>query len=343
MDSTRHVIHVAPADQPNSVHQIAQRLFPAYIVDDGKVQLAGCTLEDRLFVRLDFCRGDESVEVYVGADGREVDAALVEALGMTEVAELEKPPQPFAPQIEQLTEAGLRLTAERFSAGGRCELIGTTVLWCKFTEGKLRFVVGEDSADLPFSGWSRTLRPPPFVCPYTASSTFHLAATDDGRIVPAEQIECCAQTGRRVLCDDLVTCSATGHRAIAELMETCPVTGQRVLRTEMIECSTCRQRVSPAAIRRDVCAACRGLRPVSKADPRMARLLDEHPPLDRWRNWRISETAAVYILTAAGWFKRLLVVADKESLELKFVASGSRIPSGWHAVDPSQYDYVLRG
>jgi hypothetical protein len=74
----------------------------------------------------------------------------------------------------------------------------------------------------------------------------------------------------------------------------------------------------------------------------MARLLDEHPPLDRWRNWRISETATVYILTASGWFNRLLVVVDKDSLELKCLATGSRLRVGWSVVEPSRYDYVLR-
>ena len=38
------------------------------------------------------------------------------------------------------------------------------------------------------------------------------------------------------------------------------------------------------------CSACRSLAPVRKDDPRMARLLDEHPLLDRWPRWRIAET-----------------------------------------------------
>ena len=343
MDSTSHLIHVVPADQPNGVHQIAQRLFPAYTVDGGNVHLAGCTLEDRLFVRLEFGHGEEPVEIYVDGDGHEVDEELVEVLGMAEVSELEKPPQPFEPEIERLIESAVRTAARRFSPGTPPELLTTTAVWCKFVEGKLRFTVGEESADLPCGGWSRTLRPPPFVCPCTGSSTFHLAAIDDGRIVAAEQIEPCAETGRRMLRDDLVTCSATGRRVVPELIETCPVTGRRLLGNAMVECATCRQPVSPATIERNQCAACRQLQPVSKADPRMARLLDEHPPLDGWRNWRISETATVYILTASGWFKRLLLVVDKDSLELKLLATGSRLLSGWNVAEPSQYDYVLRG
>ena len=342
MDSTSHLIHVAPANQPCSAHQIAERLFPAYSVDGGNVHLAGCTLEDRLFLRLGFCRREESIEIYVDADGHEVDGQLVEALGMTTVIGLERPPRPFEPEIERLMAAGSRAAARRFPPDSPPGLVATAALWCKFAQGKLRFAVGQDTADLPFAGWSRTLRPPPFVCPYTSVSTFHLAATDDGRIVPAEQIEICAETKRRVLSGDLVTCSVTGRRAVRDVIATCPISGKEVLRNEMVECSVCGQRISPAAIRRNQCTACRKLQPVSKADPRMARLLDEHPLLDRWQNWRISETAAVYVLTAAGWFKRLLVVVDKESLELKLLATGNRIFSAWHVVEPSQYDYVLR-
>jgi hypothetical protein len=337
------MIHLAPADQPQSVHQIAERLLPAYTVDDGKVQLAGCTLEDRLFARIEFRHGQRSGVMYRDAKGGEVAHELVEALGMNEVAELPRPPQPLTPQIQQAMETALRAAAVRFPADDPPEVLGAAALWCKFTEGKLRFTVGEASADLPFSGWSRTLGPPPFVCPYTGRSTFHLAATDDGRIVAADQIEHCAQTNRRMLAGELVTCSVTGRRVMPELIETCPVSGARLLRSRMVECHTCRQPVSPATIQRSRCAACREMQPVSKADPRIARVLHQLPPLDRWRFWRISETATVYILIATGWLRRLLVVLDKASLELRHLATGSRMPGGWHPVEPAQYQYVLRG
>jgi hypothetical protein len=340
--STSHVAHLAPADQPHSVHQIAERLFPAYVVDGGKVHLAGCTLEDRLFVRIQLRHARQSGVIYLDADGGEVARELVEALGMRKVAELPKPPQPPTPQIERAVETAIRAAVERFPAHDPPEVVTAAVLWCKFAEGKLRFVVGEVSADLPFSGWSRTLRPPPFVCPCTGTHTFHLAATDDGRIVAAEQIEICAETNRRVLAGELVSCSVTGRRVMPELTEICPVSGGRVLSSHMAECRTCRQRVSPATIQRSQCEGCRGLQPAGKGDPRVARVLHEHPPLNRWHGWQISETAGVYILSATGWLRRLLVVVDRASLELKHLATSSRLLAGWHPVDPAQYQQVLR-
>ena len=114
------------------------------------------------------------------------------------------------------------------------------------------------------------------------------------------------------------------------------------MQTALTTCRTCRERVAPQAVQRGQCEACRNLHPVDKADPRMARLLDEHPVLDRWRAWRLAETTTVYILTARGWLKRVLLVMDKESLEMRLLAEGNRLSSSFNTVEPSQYDYVLR-
>jgi hypothetical protein len=84
------------------------------------------------------------------------------------------------------------------------------------------------------------------------------------------------------------------------------------------------------------------MKSVKKADPRMARVLHEHPALDRWRHWRISETSRVYVLVARGLLRRLLIVVDKETLELRHLATGSRLSGGWTIVEPDQYAYALR-
>ena len=66
--------------------QIAQRLLPAYKVDGGRVHLAGCTLEDRLLARLTYCVDGQPLDRYVDADGQPLDAADIEALGLTRSA-----------------------------------------------------------------------------------------------------------------------------------------------------------------------------------------------------------------------------------------------------------------
>ena len=336
------LIHVAPADQPTSVPEIAEILFPAYTVDDGRVSLAGCALEDRLIMQLVYEHGSQRLEIHLNLEGKEVDGQPIAQDREIKFAELTNPPDCLEADLERLLAAGSRLAEEQLPAGTNVELACCRAIWCKYVEGKLRFAISGTSIELPFSGWTRTLSPPPFLCPRTGAATFRLAVTDDGRIAAAERIEACAETGRRLLSTELIRCAATGRRVSPELAEVCPISGRRLLRTEMVQCGSCRQRVSPQVVERNQCQACRRLKAVEKADPRMARLLHEHPTLDRWWHWRMSETSRVYVLVAAGWLKRLLVIVDKETLELRYMATGNRLSPRWNEVEPAQFAYVLR-
>jgi hypothetical protein len=132
-----------------------------------------------------------------------------------------------------------------------------------------------------------------------------------------------------VLKQELVTCSVTHKRVLADFTEACPVSGQPALKHEFAPCATCRQRVSKAVLDGGVCAACRTLKKVSKDEPRLAWILGEHPGLDRWSHWQLGETSTVYIVQAAGLFKRLLAVIDKETLAVLRVATAARLGSTW--------------
>ncbi len=334
--------HIAPADQPTSVSQITALLFPAYTVDGGRVSLAGCALEDRLVLQLGYTHLGQRLEIYLNAEGKEVDGEPVARDHPVTAMAVDAPSDWRAAELERLIADGNRLAEDRASGGTLPELIEVKAIWCKYVEGKLRFTIGAATSDLPFSGWTRHLAPPPFICPYTNAASFHLATTDDGRIAAAEQIELCAATARRMLSTELLQCTVTGRRVAPELIETCPIGGQRLLRSELIRCKTCRQRVGPQAIERGQCRVCWRLKRIAKADPRMARLLHEHPSLDRWRSWRMGESSRVYVLVASGWLKRLLVVVDKETLEFRHMALGSRFSPRWQAADPSQYSYILQ-
>ena len=299
-------------------------------------------MEDRLVVQLVYEHGGQTLEIFLNAEGHEVDGQPVAQDRKVKLLPLGKPPEGLEADWALLMAAGLRLALDRLPAGASVELVECRAIWCKYVEGKLRFTIAAASIDLPFSGWTRTLAAPPFVCPYTGAATFHLAATDDGRIAAAERIEACAETGCRMLSTELVRCAVTGRRVDPKLAEACPISGRRLLRTELVQCRSCRERVSPQVMERNQCSACRRLKAVTKADPRMARLLHEHPALDRWRRWRMSETSRVYVLVANGWLKRLLVVVDKETLELRHMATGTRFSPRWAEVEPAQHAYVLR-
>jgi hypothetical protein len=338
----RPVAQAVPADQPQSVARIAERLFPAYSLDRGKVHLAGCVLEDRLVVRLQGCLESQPLEMFVDGEGRDLNPELVETLGIRSALPVDRAPPLAARQFDQFQAQGMSLLLQRLPTDVDFQIVSMTAVWCKYAEGKLRFTFGEASADLPFSDWAQTLQPPPFVCPYSGRKGFHLAATDDGRVTLSERIAVCEETGRRTLEEDLVRCAVTGRRVLAELAAVCPVTGQQVLRRVLVPCALCGQHVSPAAIKKERCAACRSLRAVSKADPRMARLLDEHPDLDRWRWWRIAETREVHVFQGSGWLSQILVVADKNTLELKLLATGNRLLPHWHFTGSEQHEHVLR-
>lgn len=339
----RRVVHRAPASQPAQIHEVADRLFSAYTVDEGNVHLAGCAMEDRLFLRVTCQHAGRSVEFFLDGQANPVDPGIVASLGLGETIELKGPPERADAQIEQLSQSAARRMAQHFPEGNPPEQIDATPVWAKYAEGKLRFTIGEESVDLPFAGWARVLEAPPFVCPATGVKTFHLAATDDGRIVAAERVGRCDETGRRVLDEELATCAVTGRRVLAELTATCPVSRKPALRTQMVRCEMCQQQVAPNVLQQGQCAACRTLAPVGKSDPRLCRLLDEHPPLERWGHWRMAETADSYVLTAGRWLRKLLVVVDKDTLRRKLLATGTRGLPGWKVADPSEHEQVLGG
>ncbi len=363
------VSHGAPLDQPESVAQIVKRTFPAYQVDGGRVHLAGCTLEERLFVRIRCRMSGHVVDLYCDAEGEQVEPELIEALGLNTTRVLDGPPPGAVGTMARFLSQHINSLKDRLPAGAAVEFCSLVAVWCKLVRGKLRFSIGLESVELPFAGWARSFRPPPYVCPHTGQETFRLGITDDGRIAAGEQIIRCEETGRRVLIPETAICTATGKRVLKELLQRCPVSGDLLLSNALVRCEMCGELVSPQSIqgqarnchrqsarperaeppsrigfrfRKRRCAACRALRSVSKADPRMARVLHEHPHLDRWGGWRIAETATVYILTAIGWLKQLLVVVDKDTLDLRRVATGSRFWPQWDITPPEQYNFVLR-
>ena len=344
LDELDRPLYAVPHGQTTQVHELSDRLFAAYQIDDGQTQLAGCAMEDRLFARLTFRRhaasqntSDRLIEAFVDADGNPVDAATIAALGLDNVDGLAKPPELIAAErLSQFAESGKRQVDDT------SELIATTLVWCKYCRGKLRFTIGDATAELPFEGWAETLTAPPFVCSETGKESFHVVATNDDRVTVAEAVETCAASGANVLGDMLEVCTVSGKRALPEHLIDCPVTHSRLMRTELTICPACSQTVSPRCIANDQCQACWPMPAVSKDDPRMARILDEHPGLDRWRNWHLRETDGWYLLEARGLVRRLLVAIAIETLEPLHLASGNRFGRSWTPIERARYEEFLR-
>jgi hypothetical protein len=74
----------------------------------------------------------------------------------------------------------------------------------------------------------------------------------------------------------------------------------------------------------------------------MARILGEYPQLDAWRRWFMSETAEVYVLNASGLAKRLLLVLNKDSLEVLRLAKRGAFSANWIDLDDNERAALLR-
>lgn len=342
-------LHARPRMQPMAVSEIAATLFPAYKVDGGRMHLAGCQLTDHPFVRLSFA-GDEDDDirhVFVAPDGSTVAPELVQRLGLDELTPIPKsPPRIDAERLRSLAAACRRIavkqSTERDPLATTIEPIAVAVLWVRHAEGRMQFTIGAAAASLTFSSWARLLVPQPYVTRHTASKTFNLAVTDDGRIDATEQIAVCQQSGRRMLRQELVECSVTRKQVLADFTEKCPVSGRPALRQEFATCTTCRQRVSKAVMAEGLCEACRNLKKVSKDDPRVAWILGEHTGLDAWNSWQLAETSTVYIVQASGLLKRLLAVVDKETLNVYRLAQAPRFSSTWADVPDGERAELLK-
>lgn len=340
LKATQIIGRAAPARQPESVRDVSQRLFDAYTVDGGSVHLGGCTLEDRPILRVTYfdrsVASDKKTRLrhhFITLAGEPIDRSLVERLGLKQLVPLNRSIRVADEQCHRWQHAG-EMAIKRLGQVNASDILLTTAVWCKYAEGKLSFVIGDATTSIAFSNWAQlfvdgSAKPPALACPSFPRGSHRLAATDDGEIVPFEAIATCCESGKRVLSGDLETCRATSANALPEFFVSCPASGVRVLRKALVACDTCQQMVSPMSCEATQCSACRSLLKVSKDDPRMARLLGEYPKLDRWPWWKLAETATAYVLVANSLVKRLLIVVDKNDLEVLRLAKGSHFSKKW--------------
>jgi len=271
---------------------------------------------------------------------------MVRELGLLDIEPIDiLPPRIDKTALDALIAAGRRMVAQEIHRHGpdviATEPVAITLIWVKRVDGHLRFTIGDVSTTLAFSDWARLLKPPPYLCEHSGARTFHLAATDDGRIDAKEQITRCQRSGQRVLKQELLECSVTGQQVLGQFTETCPVSGKPCLSEEFGTCESCQQRVSRAVLHDDQCDACRHLSQLQKNDPRLVWLLGEHPGLDRWNLWKLAETGDVYIAEARRFFQRLRIVADKQTLAVRHLATSGLFSREWKSPTDSDASKFL--
>jgi hypothetical protein len=333
--------HGRPADQPDRVHQITDVLFPAYRVEAGSIRLSGCTLEEKPLVRLSYVQRQhpETIRhILLATNGQPIDEGLVECLSLESLVNYsDKPPRGVTEQVDSwISVCGSvaeKMASEDDLSG---ELAAVAIVWCKYAAGKLTVSINDQSADVPFAGFAQAIvagviPPPPFTCPETGDESFEITATEDDVITTVGSIVECEHSGKSTLKSFLKECAATHKLVLPEFLVTCPASGEKILKSAFIPCPMCQQLVSPTAIRGGKCDTCHALNSVFIDDARIARVLGEYPRLDQWRSWRIAESATSYVIVAAGIFKKVLVVLDKEQLQVNHMATAGLL-TRWQEV-----------
>jgi hypothetical protein len=266
----RVVREAAPHDEPHSIHEIAGALLRPYQVREGHVALAGCTLEERPTLRLDFANGEgtaakrrvggeEGVRTeYFGPDGGACEGAALERLGLLRVESVES-------RLRRSDEASIDRWIAAVDPSDRTSLVDVWVLWNTWAAGKIlvQFDAGE-STTIPFAGWARDFAlgrqvPPPLRCEESGCESYQVVRLEDGTITVAEALSRCGKTGREVLRDRLVRCEVSGLQIAPEEAERCAVSGRTADRSFLEACACCGRMVVPGVLQGGMCDACRVL------------------------------------------------------------------------------------
>ena len=344
MTSETTVIHEVPELQPVAAHQVAQRLYPAYDVrGGGTVQLAGCRLDDRLFLRCvcSLANKDETEarELFLSTDGEILSKTTVENLRLTIRNPLEgKPTFDYTSTLASMRQAAQEKMSQFWDvAPEEVVLSEVSLIWSKWASGKLRFTIGQSQEEMPFSGWTVSLAAPAFVCPHSGKTTFRIDATDDGKIAAAGAIAPCAISKKRVLESELFTSVLSGQRATEEFVTACPVTDETLLQRELVACKDCHRRVSPAAMEKRRCLDCRSFAKISAKNEVFLSLCKKYPALSNFKSLAL-RISLRDILLKTGLFKKMLFVFQKTTLELRFAGTKGFLGNGF---TPVEVDAIL--
>lgn len=333
LEDQRRVLHLSPVEQAVRVTDISDKILSAYEVDNGQKRLAGCTIEDRPILRVSYLDNNELLHLHFLADGRPVDDELSDYLKLDHVL-----PHERQREWGTIDDVVYRWIETAQSQSDRNGFLVASMVWCKYAIGKVELSVEESSVQVGFEGWSTlladgTLVAPPYTCPDTNIDSYHLAMDDEGHLTGVEALARCADTGQCLIATRMTTCSDTKITALDQFFEACAATGERVHHSAISDCSVCRQNVRINQLYHQMCPTCRSLKTVRKVDPAIARILGEYPQLDQWKKWRISEGNTCCVLVGSRLFQRVLLVMDREDLQILRAARGSRFSRTWTDVE----------
>ncbi|MCA9176973.1 MAG: hypothetical protein KDB14_20935 [Planctomycetales bacterium] len=355
-----HPLSLAPETQPEMVHPLTAVLFSCFELEEGSLRLGGCMLEDRPLMRVSLWNDQGELEQrFFDRDGQPLDPSLIDELGLDDLhpttTKLRIDPELWQQWLAKVATHLPGATNATEATGDMVDNASAkaswvpAVVWCKYASGELSATGDDDRLRLPFAGWAGQLlrgsvKPPPYRELATGDESYHLVRLDDGSLTAANAVGVCSVSHKRVLRTELRECPVSHEVALPEFFVSCPISGQLVLPGALRECVHCRQRVGMDCVsERGFCGACQNMQPAGPSDPRLARVLGEHPGLGVWGRWRLAETRAVYILAGSALLRRLVVVLDKDNLTPRHLAVRSRFSRVWTTPSELEQQELLAG
>jgi len=338
----KQLLSAAPIGEPQAVHEFSGRLLSAYTVEGGTVHLAGCHLQPLAFVRaLEFNEQGSAAEQLIPprslGDTKQF-AALLNQLHLNEW-HLADPPRGVSlrEQADVYQAAVADAASVRSSPAEQDDRPPLLVAeWCHRATGKLEFEIGEAMLTVPFDDLARNLKPPPIACPVTGEATFHLAKTDDGRLIAAEQLAPCSVCQQRLPRTELVASAVSGAMVCQQHAAHCPISGDALLEEELVECPSTSLSVAPSAIRHGQSTLLDELEPVDASETTLARLRLDHPALDSYANWKLARGAEVDLYIGSKLTSRAMAVVNRDTGELLHAAQKTKLARSWKPLELSK-------
>jgi len=340
--------HATPLDQPQQVHQLTSKLYAAYQVEGGNVQLAGCTLDDIPFIAVEFRlpKSDSLSTWYLDVQGNRLDSTVIDQLSLDKVETTTREKLRLrSSEVTQIAETAVQ-HLDQLIENGSPSIVSLTLIWLKYASGKLTVSIGDQSQSIPFQNWAHKMIeddyvPPPFQCPATGKESYQVVAADDGKITTRDSLGQCEVSGHSAVETDLKRCCFTNKRALPQFLSTCEVSGDLILESVVKRCQRCDQAANPHYLTEGVCNSCRSMAAIASDDPRLRKWQEVHSGLGRWSHFSFAESHANYLLQAKSWLSKHLFVIDKSNSEIIFAGKSPRWANRFRALSADEKSLLL--